>query len=110
MDLLSFIVAVLPVFIIGLYIYKKDRVKESSKLLFKLFFDRCEKNLLPYLKYRNIKKDIRQWITEMFMGDTGFFWGVQVFQPVVGNIYKVSTEKIRANADGLFYSFNIFDC
>ena len=82
----------------------------TSILLFKLFFDCCEKNLLPYLKYRNIKKDVRQWITEMFMGDTGFFWGVQVFQPVVGNIYKVSTEKIKENADGLFYSFNIFDC
>lgn len=37
MDLLSFIVAVLPVLLIGLYIYKKDMVKESSKLLFKLF-------------------------------------------------------------------------
>ena len=82
----------------------------TSVLLFKLFFDRCEKKLLPYLKYRNIKKDVRQWVTEMFMGDTGFFWGVQVFQPVVGNIYKVSTEKIKINADGLFYSFNVFDC
>ena len=82
----------------------------TSILLFKLFFDRCEKNLLPYLKYRNIKKDVRQWVTEMFIGDTGFFWGVQVLQPVVGNIYKVSTEKIKENADGLFYSFNIFDC
>ena len=37
MTLLSFIVAVLPVFLIGLFIYKKDREKESSKLLFKLF-------------------------------------------------------------------------
>ena len=82
----------------------------TSILLFKLFFDRCEKNLLPCLKYRNIKKDVRQWVTEMFIGDTGFFWGVQVLQPVVSNIYKVSTEKIKENADGLFYSFNIFDC
>lgn len=37
MDLLSFIVAILPVLIIGFCIYKKDKVKESSKLLFKLF-------------------------------------------------------------------------
>ena len=37
MDLLSFVVAILPVFLIGWYIYKKDKVKESSKLLFKLF-------------------------------------------------------------------------
>lgn len=37
MDLLSFIIAILPVFLIGLYIYKKDKIKESSALLFQLF-------------------------------------------------------------------------
>ena len=37
MSVLSFIVAVLPVFLIGLFIYKKDGERESSKLLFKLF-------------------------------------------------------------------------
>ena len=37
MSLLSFIISVLPVILIGLYIYKKDNDKESSKLLFKLF-------------------------------------------------------------------------
>lgn len=37
MNLLSFFVAVLPVFLIGLYIYKKDVEKEPSILLFKLF-------------------------------------------------------------------------
>lgn len=37
MSVWSFLIAVLPVILIGIYIYKKDRVKESSKLLFKLF-------------------------------------------------------------------------
>lgn len=37
MSVLSFVVSILPVIIIGLYIYKKDRDKESSGLLFRLF-------------------------------------------------------------------------
>ena len=37
MSISSFIVAILPVLLIGLYIYKKDNNKESYKLLFKLF-------------------------------------------------------------------------
>lgn len=37
MSFLSFIVAILPIFLIGLYIYRRDKVKEPSKLLFKLF-------------------------------------------------------------------------
>lgn len=37
MDILSFIIAVFPVFLIGLYIYRKDADKESSKILFKMF-------------------------------------------------------------------------
>lgn len=37
MSLLSFFVAVLPIVLIGIYIYKKDKQKESSNLLFKLF-------------------------------------------------------------------------
>lgn len=37
MNILSFIVAILPVFLIGLYIYKKDSSKESSKFIFKIF-------------------------------------------------------------------------
>ena len=37
MTLLSLLVAVLPVILIGIYIYKKDKLKESSNLLFKLF-------------------------------------------------------------------------
>ncbi|MBQ2872643.1 MAG: PrsW family intramembrane metalloprotease [Bacilli bacterium] len=37
MDFLSFVVAILPVFLIGLYIYKNDTDKESSKFLFKMF-------------------------------------------------------------------------
>lgn len=37
MDIISFIIAILPVFLIGLYIYKKDSAKESSKFLFKMF-------------------------------------------------------------------------
>lgn len=37
MSLLSFLVAVFPIVLIGLYIYKKDKQKESSSLLFKLF-------------------------------------------------------------------------
>lgn len=35
---LLFIVAALPVFLLGMYIYKKDRNKEPTKLLVKLFF------------------------------------------------------------------------
>ena len=35
--LILFIVSVLPVFLIGLYIYKKDKEKEPNKLLIKLF-------------------------------------------------------------------------
>ena len=37
MSFLSLLVAVFPVILIGIYIYKKDKQKESSKLLFKLF-------------------------------------------------------------------------
>lgn len=37
MSFLSFIVAILPVILIGLFIYKKDKDKESSGLLIKLF-------------------------------------------------------------------------
>lgn len=37
MSLFSFFIAILPVFLIGLYIYKKDKIKESSKFLFKVF-------------------------------------------------------------------------
>ena len=37
MDLLSIFIATLPVILIGLYVYKKDRIKESKKLLLKLF-------------------------------------------------------------------------
>ena len=37
MNIVSFVVAILPVFLIGLYIYKKDSSKESSKFLFKIF-------------------------------------------------------------------------
>lgn len=34
---MNLIVAILPIILIGLYIYKRDRDKESSKLIFKLF-------------------------------------------------------------------------
>ena len=37
MSFMSLVVAILPVILIGLYIYKKDNTKESSNLLFKLF-------------------------------------------------------------------------
>ena len=36
-ELLLFIVSILPVILIGVYIYKKDQQKESAKLLTKLF-------------------------------------------------------------------------
>ena len=36
-ELILFVVSVLPVFLIGMYIYKKDKRKESPKLLTKLF-------------------------------------------------------------------------
>lgn len=34
---MSFVVAILPVILIGIYVYKKDKIKESSNLLAKLF-------------------------------------------------------------------------
>ena len=37
MSVLSIIISVLPIFFLGLFIYKNDKIKESSKLLFKLF-------------------------------------------------------------------------
>ena len=37
MGLILFIISVLPVFLLGMYIYKKDRNKEPTKLLTKLF-------------------------------------------------------------------------
>ena len=37
MSILSIIVSILPIFLIGLFIYKKDKRKEPSKLLLKLF-------------------------------------------------------------------------
>lgn len=37
MSVLSIVIAILPVVLIGLFIYKNDKIKESSKLLFKLF-------------------------------------------------------------------------
>lgn len=37
LSVLSLVVAILPVILIGVYIYKKDRIKESYNLLIKLF-------------------------------------------------------------------------
>ena len=37
MDFLSIFIAVLPVVLIGIYIYKKDKIKESKSLILKLF-------------------------------------------------------------------------
>lgn len=37
MDFLSIFIAVLPVVLIGIYIYKKDKIKESKSLLLRLF-------------------------------------------------------------------------
>jgi len=37
MSLLSFLVSILPVILIGIYIYSRDKEKESSRLLLKLF-------------------------------------------------------------------------
>ena len=36
-ELILFVVSVLPVFLIGMYIYKKDKEKEPTRLLVKLF-------------------------------------------------------------------------
>ena len=36
-ELLLFVISVLPVFLIGIYIYQKDKHKEPTKLLAKLF-------------------------------------------------------------------------
>ena len=92
---------------------KKQRQKKqqiTSVLLTKLFFDRCEKILLPYLKYRNIKKDVKQWILEVFQGNSGFFWCVRITVPVAGNVYSVSAQKQIASDDGWISSFALFDC
>lgn len=37
MDLLSFIVSIIPILVISILIYNKDKIKESSKFIFKLF-------------------------------------------------------------------------
>lgn len=37
MSIISFTVAILPVFLIGLFIYLRDKIKDPSKFLFKLF-------------------------------------------------------------------------
>lgn len=36
-EILLFIISVLPVFLIGMFIYKKDKEKEPTRLLVKLF-------------------------------------------------------------------------
>ena len=84
-------------------------IRETSILLFKNFFERCEKNLSPYLKFRNIKKDVTQWMLDVFQADSGFFWCVPIITPVVGNVYSVSIQKQKESADGWCSYFNIFD-
>lgn len=37
--MMLFVVAALPIFLLGLYIYKKDKNKEPTKLLVKLFLE-----------------------------------------------------------------------
>lgn len=65
MDPLSIVIAILPVFLIGLFIYKKDKKKESSNLLFRLFlggvascypaviFELLLGSVLPEMEYMN---------------------------------------------------------
>lgn len=66
LSVLSIIVSILPIVLIGLFIYKNDRRKESSKFLFKLFicgFSSCFpavilelilSSFLPNMEYMNI--------------------------------------------------------
>lgn len=84
-------------------------IRETSILLFKNFFERCEKKVSPYLKFRNIKKDVTQWILDVFQADSGFFWCVPIITPVAGNVYSVSIQKQKESADGWCSYFNIFD-
>lgn len=89
---------------------KKIKNSETNVLLTDGFFKRCEKSLIPYLQYRNIKKDARQWMQEVLQGSSGFFWGVRISVPVEGNIYSVSVQKQIARDDGWVASFTLFDC
>ena len=89
--------------------FPTGRIRETSILLFKNFFERCEKNLSPYLKFRNIKKDVTQWILDVFQAESGFFWCVPIITPVAGNVYSVSIQKQKESADGWCSYYNIFD-
>ena len=89
---------------------KNSSITETTVLFTDAFFKRCEKSLLPYLQYRNIKKDIKQWMEEVFQGDSGFFWGVKITVPIVGNIYSISIQKQISREDEWISSFNLFDC
>lgn len=83
---------------------------ETTVLLTEGFFKKCEKSLLPYLQYRNINKDIRTWVLDIFQGNTGFFWGIQIFIPIIGRIYQVPVQKQIVRNDDWIASFDIFDC
>ena len=90
--------------------FPTGKIRETSILLFKDFFKRCEKNLSPYLKFRNIKKDVTQWILDVFQANSGFFWYVPITVPIVDNIYHVSIQKQKKGDDGWHSFFNLFDC
>ena len=92
-------------------IYGNGAVATPVLLTFR-FFNRCQKALEPYLKYRNIKKSNEEWMLDVFHAETGFFWGLPVRKPVEGDLYEVSIEKVFPDEEGGgFHSlFRLFDC
>ena len=78
-ELLLFVVSILPVFLIGLYIYKKDKEKEPLRLLVKLFlggFASCiltliismVMNLIPIFAADTSNLNLFELIINVFIG------------------------------------------
>lgn len=89
---------------------KNKKNNQNIVLLTEVFFKKCERNLLPYLQYRNINVDVRQWVQEILQDNTGFFWGARITTPVEGNVYNVPVQRQIAGEDGWISTFSVFDC
>lgn len=79
-ELVLFTVATLPVFLIGLFVYMKDRERESKSILVKLFFLGIA-SCIPVA--------IIEVIIEMFFGDTANLNLVQLFLYVLIGVAMV---------------------
>lgn len=92
-------------------IHRNGAVATPVLLTFR-FFNRCQKALEPYLKFRNIKKSNEEWMLDVFQAETGFFWGFPVRKPMEGDVYEVSIEKSFPDEEngGFISLFRLFDC